>query len=83
VAVPSLDRIGMLVLHAYADRRSNELRVSVTFAGDLTDGSETTQIATSSDEVLALVRAWLDLGNADGDGAVTAAERGSAGGEGL
>jgi hypothetical protein len=71
VAVPSLDRIGMLVLHAYVDRRTNELRASVTFAGDLTDGEERTQIARSPEEVLALVRAWLDLGNTDGDDPVT------------
>jgi hypothetical protein len=63
MAVPELDRVGMLVVHAYVDRGSQELRASVTFAGDLTNGTETTQVATSPDEVLELVRVWLEAGN--------------------
>jgi hypothetical protein len=74
MAVPALDRIGMLVVHAFVDRGTNELRASVTFAGDLADGTEITQIATSADEIVALVRTWLaatELGNGGGDGRVT------------
>lgn len=63
MGVPELDRVGMLVVHAYVDRESQQLRASVTFACDLTDGVDTTQLATSPDEVLDLVRAWLEVGN--------------------
>jgi hypothetical protein len=62
----------MLVVHAYVDPHSQELRASVTFAADITEPESTTQLATSRAAVLELVRAWLDEGNAPGDGPVTA-----------
>lgn len=68
---PLLDRLGMLVVHAYVDPLSNELRASVTFAGHLTE-TESTHLATSREEILDLVRVWLDRSDAAGDGRVTA-----------
>jgi hypothetical protein len=49
----------MLVVHAYVDRASEELRATVTYANDLVEADEQTRVARSTDEVLDLVRRWL------------------------
>ncbi len=64
--MPASERVAVLVVRAWReDAGPAGLRVRVTWVDDVEQGREQTTAAASTEDVLAIVRRWLDAVSAD------------------
>jgi hypothetical protein len=75
--VAPIGRTGVLVVRIWVEERAESaFRARITATGDVSSEEQTSVVAASVDDVLRIVREWVDgflAQKSDGDGSVTGA----------
>lgn len=61
----AIDRVGVMVVRVWVEQPSRCLRARLSCTLDVSDRDQTTQVASTSEEILAIVADWLDAFAAD------------------
>jgi hypothetical protein len=64
---PAIDRVGVMVVRVWIEEPSGSFRARLTRTLDVNDSDQSTHVASTREEILAIVSEWLDVFCAEHD----------------